>query len=155
MTATGGGALLGALWLASRRNAAGLGRNIAVAGAIFSVGLVGFALSRVMWLSLTLLVVVGFGFIAMVASGNTLLQTIVEDTKRGRVISFFLMAYFGTTPFGSLAAGALSSRIGAPRTLAMAGVLCLAGVAWFASRLAAINRDVHPIFAELARRKQT
>jgi len=144
MTATGGGALLGALWLASRRNAAGLPLNIAMAGAVFSIGLIGFALSRTFWLSVPLLVVVGFGFIAMVASGNTLLQTIVEDTKRGRVIAFFLMAYFGTTPFGSLAAGALSSRIGAPHTLFGCGVLCLAGVAWFASRLKTLQHDIAP-----------
>ena len=144
MTATGGGALLGALWLASRRNAAGLPLNIAVAGAVFSIGLMGFALSRTFWLSIPLLVVVGFGFIAMVASGNTLLQTIVEDTKRGRVIAFFLMAYFGTTPFGSLAAGALSSRVGAPHTLFGCGLLCLVGVAWFASRLKTLQHDIAP-----------
>lgn len=149
MTATGGGALLGALWLASRRTIAGLGRNIAAAGAIFSCGLIAFAFSHILWMSVVLLVIVGFGFIVQVASSNTLLQTIVEDTKRGRVMSFFLMAYFGTTPFGSLVAGTLSARIGAPLTLAIGGVLCLAGVAWFASALPVLNRDIHPVFARL------
>jgi MFS family permease len=149
MTATGAGALLGALWLASRRTIAGLGRNIAAAGAVFSIGLMAFAFSHVLWLSAALLVVTGFGFIVMVASSNTLLQTIVEDAKRGRVISFFLMAYFGTTPFGSLVAGAISARIGAPYTLAIGGGLCLAGVAWFASRLALLHQDIHPIFVRL------
>jgi hypothetical protein len=76
-----------------------------------------------------------------------LLQTVVEDGKRGRVISFFLMAYFGTTPFGSLAAGAISTRIGAPATMAMSGVLCLAGAAWFASRLRLLNRELLPMLA--------
>lgn len=149
MTATGGGALLGALWLASRRNIAGLTRNIAVAGAVFSVGLMAFALSRAMWLSVPLLVVSGFGFIVMVASSNTLLQTIVEDSKRGRVLSFFLMAYFGTTPFGSLAAGAVSERIGAPSTLVACGALCLAGVAWFATQLPKLDDDMAPALARL------
>ena len=149
MTATGGGALLGALWLASRRNIAGLTRNIAVAGAVFSVGLMAFALSRAMWLSVPLLVVSGFGFIVMVASSNTLLQTIVEDSKRGRVLSFFLMAYFGTTPFGSLAAGAVSERIGAPSTLVACGALCLVGVAWFATQLPKLDEDMAPALARL------
>jgi MFS family permease len=149
MTATGAGALLGALWLASRRTIEGLGRNIAAAGAVFSFGLIAFALSRLLWLSIPLLVVTGFGFIVMVASSNTLLQTIVEDAKRGRVISFFLMAYFGTTPFGSLAAGAVSGRIGAPYTLAIGGAFCLAGVAWFASRLQLLHDDMEPILSRL------
>jgi predicted MFS family arabinose efflux permease len=149
MTATGAGALLGALWLASRRTITGLGRNIAAAGAVFSIGLMAFAFSHVLWLSATLLVVTGFGFIVMVASSNTLLQTIVEDAKRGRVISFFLMAYFGTTPFGSLAAGAVSARIGAPYTLAIGGALCLVGVAWFSSRLTMLHQDIQPIFVRL------
>jgi len=149
MTATGGGALIGALWLASRRNIAGLTRNIAVAGAVFSVGLMAFALSRAMWLSVPLLVVSGFGFIVMVASSNTLLQTIVEDSKRGRVLSFFLMAYFGTTPFGSLVAGAVSERIGAPYTLVACGALCLVGVAWFATQLPKLDEDMAPALARL------
>jgi MFS family permease len=149
MTATGAGALFGALWLASRRTILGLGRNIAVAGAVFSIGLSAFALSRVLWLSAMLLVVTGFGFIVMVASSNTLLQTIVEDTKRGRVLSFFLMAYFGTTPFGSLVAGAISARIGAPYTLAVGGAICLGGAAWFATRLPSLHQDIEPIFARL------
>ncbi len=149
MTATGGGALLGALWLASRRNIAGLTRNIAVAGSVFSVGLMAFALSSAMWLSVPFLVVSGFGFIVMVASSNTLLQTIVEDSKRGRVLSFFLMAYFGTTPFGSLAAGALSERIGAPYTLVACGALCLVGVGWFATQLPALDDDMAPAMARL------
>jgi MFS family permease len=137
MTAAGGGALLGALWLASRATTTigELSRNIVVAGAIFSFGLVGFAFSTREWLSLVLMVVVGFGLIVQIASSNTLVQTVVEDAKRGRVMSFFLMAYFGTTPFGSLAAGAISARIGAPLTLAIGGALCLAGVIAFAFRL--------------------
>ena len=149
MTATGAGALLGALWLASRRGIAGLTRNIAVAGSVFSLGLMAFALSRVLWLSVPLLVISGFGFIVMVASSNTLLQTIVEDNKRGRVLSFFLMAYFGTTPFGSLVAGAVSERIGAPYTLVACGALCLMGITWFATQLTALDTDMAPALERL------
>jgi MFS family permease len=144
MTASGGGALLGALWLASRPDSSGLGRNIPAAGVVFSCGLIAFAFSRVLWLSVLLLVVTGFGFMVQIASSNTLLQTIVEDAKRGRVMSFFLMAYFGTTPFGSLAAGMASARIGVPYTLATGGALCLLGVAWFAARLHSLYEDIAP-----------
>jgi MFS family permease len=149
MAASGGGALLGALWLASRRTSDGLGRLIPVAAAIFGCGLVAFAFSRVLWLSLALMVITSFGFMVQVGSSNTLLQTIVEDGKRGRVMSFFLMAYFGTTPFGSLLAGSLSERIGAPYTLALGGACCVAGAAWFASTLATLEREIAPIFARV------
>ena len=82
-----------------------------------------------------------------VASSNTLLQTIVEDSKRGRVMSFFLMAYFGTTPFGSLIAGSLSDRFSAPATLAFGGACCVAGAIWFASTLSSIERHLEPSYA--------
>jgi MFS family permease len=130
MTASGAGALLGALWLASRRAVHGLSRTVPVAAAVFGFGLVAFSFSRALWLSLALLVVVGFGLIVQIASSNTLLQTIVEDGKRGRVMSFFLTAYFGTTPIGSLAAGALSARFGAPWVVALGGLCCVAGALW-------------------------
>ncbi len=142
MTAAGGGALLGALWLASRASTSGLAKNIPVAAAVFSLGLFAFALSRVLYLSLALLVIAGFGMMVLIASSNTLLQTVVEDGKRGRVMAFFLMAYFGTTPFGSLAAGAISARIGAPYTLAISGLLCLGGAAWFASALPSFAHEL-------------
>jgi MFS family permease len=142
MTAAGGGALLGALWLASRRSTSSLGPNIPVAGTVFGLALIAFAFSRVLWLSAPLMIVAGIGLMVQIASCNTLLQTIVEDSKRGRVMAFFLMAYFGTMPFGSLAAGAVSTRIGAPYTLALGGAFCLAGSAWFATTLAALHRDI-------------
>ena len=142
MTAAGAGALLGALWLASRRTTTSLGNNIPVAGTIFSVALMAFAFSQVLWLSALLMVLAGIGLMVQVASCNTLLQTIVEDSKRGRVMAFFLMAYFGTMPFGSLAAGAVSTRIGTPYTIALGGALCLVGSAWFATTLAELHRDI-------------
>ncbi len=142
MTAAGGGALLGALWLASRRTTSDIGRNIPTSGAVFGAGLIAFAFSRVLWLSIPVMVVAGMGLMVQIASCNTLLQTIVEDNKRGRVMAFFLMAYFGTMPFGSLAAGAVSTRIGAPYTLALGGVICLLGSVWFATTLSALHRDM-------------
>lgn len=154
MTASGGGALLGALWLASRRSISGLSRTIPGACALFGAGLVGFAFSRWLWLSALLMLVSGFGLMVQIAASNTLLQTIVEDAKRGRVMSFFLMAYMGTTPFGSLAAGAVSARIGASYTLAIGGLCCVAGAVWFASTLKSLQEDIQPIHSRLGLSKQ-
>jgi MFS family permease len=146
MTASGFGALLGALYLAGRRSMAGLGQLIPVAGAVFGLGLMAFAFSRVLWLSILLMIVTGFGSMVQVASSNTLLQTIVEDSKRGRVMSFFLMAYFGTMPFGSLIAGSVSDRFGAPVTLAFGGACCVAGAIWFATTLSSIEHQIAPAY---------
>jgi len=147
MTASGCGALLGALYLAGRRSTAGLGQLIPAAGGVFGFGLMAFAFSRVIWLSSVLMVITGFGSMVQVASSNTLLQTIVEDEKRGRVMSFFLMAYFGTTPFGSLIAGSLSDRFSAPITLALGGACCVVGSIWFATTLSSIEHQIRPTYA--------
>ena len=117
MTSSGCGALLGALWLAQRRSVVGLGRIIPIASALFGAGLIAFSFTHVLWLAIPCLVVAGFGFMVQMASSNTVIQTIVDDEKRGRVMSFYMMAFLGTAPFGSLIAGWLSSRIGAPHTL--------------------------------------
>ena len=135
MAATGVGALCGALFLARAASVLGLGRVIADQAALFGAGLIGFSLSRVLWLSLLLLVVTGVGFMVQMAASNTLLQTLVDDDKRGRVMSFYTMAFMGITPFGSLLAGGLAHRIGAPHTLLFGGVGCLVAAAWFASLL--------------------
>src|SRR5712691_7836108 len=149
MTASGCGALLGALYLASRRSMAGLGQLIPGAAALFGVGLMAFAFSRVLWLSVVLMIVTGFGFMVQVAASNTLLQTMVEDNKRGRVMSFFLMAYFGTTPFGSLIAGSMSDRFGAPLTLAFGGACCVIGAIWFSTTLASIEYQIAPAYVRV------
>lgn len=135
MASAGCGAMLGALWLAARRGEGGLERAIRNASIIFGCGLIGFALSRALWLSMASLVVTGIGFMVQIASSNTLLQTVVEDDKRGRVMSIFVMALLGTAPLGALFAGSFGDRFGAPRTLFMAGLACIAGAAWFARRL--------------------
>ena len=149
MTASGGGALLGAVWLASRRSVVAVGDMIAIAAAVFGAGLMAFSFSRVLWLSVLCLIITGFGFMVQAASSNTVVQTIVTDEKRGRVMSFFLMAYFGTAPFGSLLAGALSARIGAGPTLFAGGVCCVIAACWFASGLKAFREDLHPIYRGL------
>jgi MFS family permease len=149
MAATGVGALLGAVYLASRSSVLGLGRIIPIAAALFGAGLIGFGLSRQLWLSLFLLLVAGLGFMVQMAASNTLLQTLVDDDKRGRVMSFYTMAFMGTAPFGSLLAGAVAHRFGAPGTIVASGVGCLLGALWFARRLPGLRAEVRPIYAQL------
>jgi MFS family permease len=147
MAATGLGALVGAANLALRKTVLGLGRRIALADALFGASLALFALSRAPWLSLLILTVTGFGMMQQMAASNTILQTIVADEKRGRVMAFYSMAFMGMTPFGSLLAGGLAARIGAPHTLMLGGALCLAGSLWFARMLPQIRELVRPVYA--------
>jgi len=149
MTSSGCGALLGALWLAQRRSVIGLGRVIPLASGLFGAGLITFSFVHVLWLAIPCLVIAGFGFMVQMASSNTVIQTIVDDEKRGRVMSFYMMAFLGTAPFGSLVAGWLSSRIGAGHTLFVGGACCIAGALWFASALPAIREAVRPIYVRL------
>jgi MFS family permease len=149
MTASGCGALLGALWLAARRSVVGLGRVIPAATALFGAGLISFAFMRTLWIALPCLTVAGFGFMVQMASSNTLILTIVDDEKRGRVMSFYTMAFLGTVPFGSLIAGSLSSRIGAPNTLVLGGLCCLIGAGLFARSLPMLRTYVRPIYVKL------
>ncbi|WPB77075.1 MFS transporter [Archangium violaceum] len=149
MAATGLGALGGAGYLASRSSVRGFGKTIVRAGALFGAGLVAFAVSRWMAVSLVLLVVVGFGMMVMMAASNTLLQTIVEERMRGRVMSFYAMALIGTAPFGSLLAGALAARMGAPVTIGVGGVVCLGVAGWFGVKLPALRERVRPIYERL------
>jgi MFS family permease len=146
MAASGMGAVAGAIFLASRKSVLGLGRIIVAASIIFGSGLITFSLSHVLWLSLLLLVFTGFGMMVQMASSNTILQTIVEDDKRGRVMSFFTMSFMGMAPFGSLLAGSLASKIGAPNTLIIGGVLCILGSFMFAKKLPLIREMVRPIY---------
>jgi MFS family permease len=148
MGAGGTGALTGALYLASRKTVLGLGRIIVAAAALFGASLVAFSLSRTLPLSLALLFFVGLGFMVQTAASNTILQSLVREEMRGRVMAFYTMAFMGTTPFGSLMAGALASRIGAPRTIALGGSICVIGAAIFARALPAIREKVRPIYRE-------
>jgi MFS family permease len=147
--AQGLGALGGALVLASRRSVLGLGRQIAWTSGMVGLGLIAFSLSTVLWLSLGLLALTGFAMMMEMAASNTILQTIVEDDKRGRVMSLYAMAFLGTAPLGSLLAGALASRIGAVYTVELAGAACVIGSLLFARRLPALRAVVRPIYERI------
>ncbi|MDR3703910.1 MAG: MFS transporter [Candidatus Sulfopaludibacter sp.] len=149
MAAAGLGALAGAVSLAMRRSVLGLGRVIVWSSSLFGLGLIGFGLSHVLPLSLLAVAVAGFGMMRHMASSNTILQTIVEEDKRGRVMAYYSMSFQGLAPFGSLAAGAIAAKVGAPWTIIGGGALCLAGAAWFAAQLPAIRRAIRPIYQEL------
>lgn len=149
MAASGLGALLGAVELAARRSVLGLGKRIVLCCACAGVFLVAFGLSHSMWLSLLLLPLVGFGTMQNMAAINTILQTVVPDAKRGRVMSFYSMAFQGMTPFGSLVAGILAAKIGAAETVILSGVPCVLGALWFARQLPAIRVHLTPRYREL------
>jgi MFS family permease len=149
MGASGVGALMGALYLASRRNVLGLEKIISLSAGIFGFGLITFSLSRLFLLSLVLMIITGLGMIMQMSSSNTILQTIVDDDKRGRVMSFFTMALTGMASFGSLLAGGLASFLGAPNTLIIGGILCVLGALIFASKLTELKKLVHPIYVRL------
>jgi len=149
MGASGIGALAGALYMASRKDILGFGKIIPLSAAVFGFGLIAFSLSRIFLVSMALMLITGFGMLIQMTSSNTILQTIVDDDKRGRVMSFYTMAFMGTAPFGSLMAGGLASSIGAPGTLMIGGVLCILSAVVFASRLGRLKEMVRPIYVRL------
>jgi MFS family permease len=149
MAASGVGALIGALYLAGRATVRGLGPVILACVALFGISILAFALSRRQWLSMGALLAAGFGLMVHMGASNTILQTIVDDDKRGRVMSFYSMAFMGMVPFGSLLAGLLAGRIGAPRTVALGGVVCLLAAAVFALALPVLRAQVRPIYVRL------
>ena len=149
MTAAGSGALAGTLYLASRQSVRGLGRVIVRATILFAMGISAFALSGNFFLSLAALALAGFGGMTLVASCNTVLQTILDEDKRGRVMSFFTMAFIGVAPFGSLGAGTMAGIIGPRDTLLFGSVGCLAGAAIFARYLPRIREKVRPIYLRM------
>ncbi|MEG4836685.1 MFS transporter [Microcoleus sp. B9-D4] len=149
MASSGVGAFAGAIYLISRKSIVGLGKLIAMSPAIMGFGLIGFGLSRILWLSLIMMLFVGFGFIIQFAGGNTFLQTIVEDDKRGRVMSIYTMAFFGVTPFGNLVAGGLANYIGAPNTVIIGGIICVVGSIIFTKQLPALKNLVRPLYQKM------
>ena len=147
--AMGMGALAGALLLASRKTVLGLGRQIAWASGAFGLSLIAFSFSNVVWLSLVLLVISGFTMMMTTAASNTILQTIVEDDKRGRVMSFYVMTFLGMAPLGSLLAGSLASHIGAVQVVQLTGAVCIVGSLVFAYRLPALRKLIRPIYERI------
>jgi MFS family permease len=135
MGAAGVGAVISTIFLAHNRDPNTLGRTIAFSLVRFGVGLILFSLSRNFWLSLALLPLVGSGFMLPMSAANTLLQTLTPDQLRGRIMSLFLMMFMGAPPLASLLAGSLALHIGAPLTVGLTGVACLASAAWFSLRM--------------------
>ncbi len=135
MGASGFGALSGAFYLASRKSVVGLEKILPLAAGCFGIGLIFLSLSSLFALSLALMVVTGFGMMLLMAASNTVIQNVVQDTMRGRVMSFFTMAIMGTAPFGSLLAGSVARHIGAPKTILIGGVFCILGALLFQSKL--------------------
>jgi MFS family permease len=149
MGASGIGALIGSLYLASRKSVLGLVKLNAFAVCIFGTGIIVFSFSRSLPLSLSILLFTGIGMIMHMASSNTLLQTIVDEDKRGRVMSYMSMCTMGMAPFGSFLAGSLSDVIGAPHTLMINGIACIAGALFFYSRLPIIRKTIRPIYVKM------
>jgi MFS family permease len=149
MGATGIGALMGALYLASRKSVIGLGRIITISTCIFGCGLIAFSFSRYLPLSLLMMLMTGFGMIVSAASCNTIVQTIVDEDKRGRVMSFYAIAFIGMAPFGSLIGGSIAHTIGAPLTLAGCGVLSIVCAVFFYYQLPQIRKSVRPIYLRM------
>jgi MFS family permease len=149
MGAAGVGALMGALYLASRRSVLGLMKLIVISSSVFGLGLVGFSFSQYLPLSLCIMFFTGIGMIMSAASINTILQTIVDEDKRGRIMSLYTMAAVGMTPFGSLMAGGLASKIGAPYTIAIGGIVCIIGSFFFLLKLPLIRESLRPVYVRM------
>jgi predicted MFS family arabinose efflux permease len=149
MGAAGLGGVAGTVYLASRRNVRGLVRVIACA--IFGAGaaLALLSWSHWVWLALPLLVVIGFGILVTSVSVNMILQTIVDDDKRGRVMSLYTAAFLGVAPFGSLAAGAVADLIGVALTLTLGGVGCAVGALYLVHKRPQIREHIRPVYSRL------
>jgi MFS family permease len=145
MGATGVGALLGALTLASRSGVQGLGKWVAFSCAGFGVSLILFSLSRNFWLSAAFLLPVGFGMMLQMSSSNTLIQAMVPDHLRGRVMAVYSMMFMGMAPFGAFFGGALADRLGAPLTVLMGAVACIGGAALFGLQLPKIRVEARQL----------
>ncbi len=146
--ASGIGALASAVSLAIRKSVVGLTRMLQISVAMLGFALILFGLSHTLWLSLGLMVFVGFGMIQCASVSNTIIQALVTEDKRGRVMSYYTMAFFGAAPFGSLLAGALAARMGAPYTVIVTGFFCIAGSLWFTLELPKIRAVMRPIYQE-------
>lgn len=147
--AAGVGSVFAALGLAIRKSVRGLYRVIPAVAAIFGCGLIGFSFSQNYWLSLGLMSVTGFGMMTFTAASNTVIQTIVDEDKRGRVMSYYTMAYMGASPFGSLLAGGLAPIVGAPGAVLICGIGCIAGASWFWFQLPKLRPVIRPIYQKL------
>ncbi len=149
MAAAGAGALIGTLYLASRKVILRLSNIIPAASVIFSIGIIVFSFSTTLAVSLVVLIIIGFGFMVQMAASNTVLQIIVDDDKRGRVMSFYSLAFMGMMPVGSLIAGYLANKIGTPTTLMISGLCCTLASLVFAAKVPILKSMVHPIYERM------
>jgi MFS family permease len=149
MGAAGFGALMGALFLASRKSVLKLGRIVPASTIVFGTGLLALSLSRIFPVSLILMIFIGLGMMMQTAASNTILQTITDDDKRGRVMSFYSMAIMGTAPFGSLLAGWLAKVIGTPGTIFAGGLSCIIGALFFLRKLPELKALVRPVYVKM------
>jgi len=149
MGAVGIGSLAGTTYLASKKNIITLGRMLPAAAGIFGLSIIIFSFSHNLVFSLTLLFFAGFGIMVQMAASNTILQTIVDDDKRGRIMSFYTMAFMGMAPFGSLFSGMLASRIGVSNTLIISGSCCILAAVIFSFNLPSLRKIVRPIYVKI------
>jgi MFS family permease len=149
MGASGVGALVGALYLANRRSVLGLSRVVPVATGVLGLGLCIFSHTRVLGAGLFILLFTGFGMMTLMGGSNIIIQTIVDDDKRGRVMSFYTLSLLGMAPLGSLAGGWLATRIGAPDTVLIGGALCAAAGGLFVIKLPQVRHSIRPIYKKL------
>lgn len=149
MGAAGFGALIGALFLASRKSVLKLGRIVPSSAILFGAGLLGLSFSRIFPISLVLMIFIGLGMMMQTAASNTIIQTITDDDKRGRVMSFYSMAIMGTAPFGSLLAGGLAKVIGTPWTIFIGGLASIIGALFFLRKLPELRAVVRPVYVKM------
>ena len=149
MAASGVGALVCAVGLVLRKTVVGLARRMAIAVAMFGVGCVLLGISQWFWISMMLMAITGYGLMNQIVASNTIVQTIVEDDKRGRVMSFYTIALLGSAPIGSLLTGSLAARIGVQATFVVSGIACALAAGWFWRQLPGIRRAIRPRYAEL------
>jgi MFS family permease len=147
-SASGIGALISTLSLALRKSVVGLTRMVQIAGTVLGLALILFGWSHVLWLSLLLMVLVGFGLTQTVTGINTILQSLAPEDMRGRVMSYYTMAFFGAAPVGSLLASVLADKLGAPTAVGLTGAACVVGSIWFALGLPRVTAAMQPIYAQ-------
>jgi len=147
--ASGVGALVSAISLALRRTVRGLTTMIQISALMFGAGLIAFGLSHTLWLSMLFMLITGFGMMQGLAASNTVIQTLVPEEMRSRVMSYYTMAFVGMAPFGSLLAGFMAHHIGAPHTVMVTGAACVLGAIWFTTQLPSVRRVMRPIYLEM------
>jgi MFS family permease len=145
MGATGLGALIAALSLAMRTGVTGLGSWVSRASIAFGITLIAFSFSRWFWLSCIILTALGFSMMMQMTASNTLIQSMVPDRLRGRVMSVYSMMFMGMAPIGAFSAGAVAHRLGAPITLALGGAACILGSAYFTAKLPVLRVEARKL----------